>query len=101
MKTKCEITSLFEAFLLLKTANEIEKFFIDLCTPQEIKTMKERWEVCQLLASGDFSYREIQKITGTSTTTITRVARFLNDEPYKGYLTLLNKIKDQPKCSEN
>jgi uncharacterized protein YerC len=45
------------------------------------------------LDSGDFSYREIREITGSSTTTVTRVARFLNDEQYGGYKNLLRKMK--------
>jgi TrpR-related protein YerC/YecD len=89
-----ETKDLFEAILLLKTPDEVERFFTDLCTPQEIKSFRERWKVCQLLNSGNLSYREIGKITGSSTTTVTRVARFLNDEPYEGYKLLLRRLKE-------
>ncbi|MDR2075139.1 MAG: trp operon repressor [Holosporales bacterium] len=87
------IKNLFEIIPLLETPDEAERFLADLCTPQEIKILQERWKVCQLLDSGELSYREIREITGASTTTITRVARFLNDEPYMGYKILLRKIK--------
>ena len=87
--------SLSEALLMLENSKEVENFLKDLCTPQELKALKERWEVCQLLDEGNLSYREINKLTGSSTTTIGRVSRFLNDEPYQGYRSLLNKIRKE------
>ena len=88
---------LYEAMLLLKTTDEVATFFKDLCTPQEITALHERWRVCQLLEQGNLSYRKIHAITGASLTTITRVARFLKDEPYEGYRTILNRIKRKRK----
>ncbi|MDR1475174.1 MAG: trp operon repressor [Holosporales bacterium] len=88
---------LFEAIMMLATPKEAERFFADLCTPQEIKAMKERWKVCQLLDCGNFSYREISNITGASTTTVARVSRFLNNEPHRGYRLLTEKIKKENK----
>ncbi len=88
---------LYEAILLLKTTEELKSFFKDICTPQEITAMNERWRVCQLLEQGDLSYRDIHAITGASLTTITRVARFLKDEPYEGYRNLLSKLKKRIK----
>lgn len=82
---------------MLETSDEVMNFLRDLCTPQELKSLQERWEVCQLLADGELSYRQISKQTGSSTTTIGRVSRFLNDEPYKGYRKLLDKIKKEKK----
>lgn len=87
------IIDLCEALLLLETKEEAYNFLKDLCTPQEIGVLAERWKVCKLLNKGDLSYRDIQIITGASLTTIGRVARFLKDEPYHGYLTILNKMK--------
>jgi TrpR-related protein YerC/YecD len=85
---------LFDAFLLLKTKEEVERFMKDLCTPQELNALAERWRVCKLLETGDFSYREIHAQTGASLATITRVARFLKNEPHQGYSTVLRKIKN-------
>ena len=81
------------ALLLLKNKTEAYNFLKDLCTPQEIQALTERWRCCRLLATGDLSYREINKITGASLTTIGRVARFLKDESYHGYLTILKRTK--------
>jgi len=73
--------------------NEMIRFMKDLCTPQEMKALAERWLVCQLLHKGELSYREINDLTGVSLTTITRVARFLKVEPHHGYRSVLRKIK--------
>ena len=84
--------SLCEALLGLKNADECKKFLKDLCTPQELSSMKERWRVCQLLARDDRSYREIHDETGVSLATIGRVARFLRDESYGGYRLILQRF---------
>ena len=84
---------LFEAFLLLETPEECKKFLTDLCTPQEIEALKERWRICQLLYEDRFSYREIRALTGASLTTISRVGRFLNIETNQGYRCVLEKLK--------
>lgn len=86
---------LFDALLLLKDQSEYQRFMMDLCTPQEIKALKERWRVCQLLERGDLSYRDIHEITGASLTTIGRVARFLKEEPHHGYRIVLDKLKSK------
>ncbi len=92
-QTNGSIQDLYQALLLLKNSSEMDRFFKDLCTPQEIKTLAERWRVCQLLHEGTLSYREINGITGASLATIGRVARFLKDEPHKGYQLILQRIK--------
>ena len=89
------VRELFEALLLIKTADEMAKFFKDLCTPQEIRALAERWRVCRLLNVGDLSYREINSKTGASLATIGRVARFLKEEPHHGYRMILNRMKNK------
>jgi TrpR-related protein YerC/YecD len=86
------LKELCKALLLLKNNEEMIRFFSDLCTPQEIRTLAERWRVCRLLNQGDFSYREISAQTGASLATIGRVARFLKDEPHRGYELILNRM---------
>jgi TrpR-related protein YerC/YecD len=87
------VKALFETLSMIKDPQEMARFMRDLCTPQEIAAFAERWRVCQLLNEGDLSYREIHDITGASLATITRVARFLKDEPHHGYRSVLKKIK--------
>ena len=91
------IQELCQALLLFKNTEEMIRFFNDLCTPQEIKTLAERWQVCRLLNQGDLSYREISSQTGASLTTIGRVARFLNQEPHRGYEFILKRMQKKPK----
>jgi TrpR-related protein YerC/YecD len=84
---------LYEAVLLLKNTDEVSSFFKDLCTPQEVKALAERWRVCKLLGQGTLSYRDINKLTGASLATIGRVARFLNTEPHRGYQLILHRMQ--------
>ena len=85
--------NLNEAILLLKNKNEVNDFLKDLCTPSELKALEERWSVAQLLYEDTLSYRDIATKLETSTTTVTRVARFLSNEPYQGYKKILKRIK--------
>jgi TrpR-related protein YerC/YecD len=88
---------LYDALLLLKDKKEMDKFFKDLCTPQEIKVLNERWNVCKYLDQQELSYREISGVTGASLATITRVARFLKNEPHQGYSLVLKRMKKDEK----
>ena len=91
------VHELYEALLLLKTTEEMDRFFKDLCTPQEIEALSERWRVCKLINQGTLSYREINSLTGVSLATIGRVARFLNNEPHHGYRLILSRINKSKK----
>jgi TrpR-related protein YerC/YecD len=86
---------LYQAILGLKSIEECRMFFKDLCTPKEIKDMKDRLMVAQLLSKGGLSYREIHDKTKVSLTTITRVARFLTQEPYQGYNLVLSRKNEK------
>lgn len=83
--------ALCDAFTQLKTREEIRRFLIDLCTPREMKDLSERWFIARLLYHENLSYRDIAALSGASTTTIGRVARFLQHEPHHGYKQLLEK----------
>lgn len=86
---------LYDVIVNIENKDEARSFFTDLCTPQEVRAMQERWKVCQLLYEGNMSYREIHDATGSSIATIGRVARFLKEEPYKGYVSLLRKLNGE------
>lgn len=68
--------ALYNAILTLETVDEVRAFFRDLCTPAELQAMADRWAVVTLLGER-LPYREIQRQTGVSVTTIGRVARYL------------------------
>jgi len=84
---------LCNAYLALKDKTEVEAFLRDLCTPSEIKSMAERFEVANLLMKGFLCYREIHRLTKVSIATITRVARFLLHENYGGYKFVLKRMQ--------
>lgn len=66
-----------QAISLLQNEEEALAFFSDLCTPAELESMADRWQVVPLLQQG-IPYRKIHEETQVSVTTITRVARFLS-----------------------
>lgn len=90
-----DLALLREALQLADSGEELVRFLRDLLTPGEIRTIAERWRVARLLDEGGHSYREISEMTGASTTTVTRVARFLSQEPWQGYRTMLDRLKRQ------
>lgn len=81
---------LFEAILTLENKEECYKFFEDLCTVSEIKSLAQRLHVASLLSEGH-TYTEIFELTGVSTATISRVNRCL-EYGADGYKTVLGRI---------
>ena len=76
-KSKSEETDrLFQAVLALDTLDECYRFFEDVCTINEIKSIAQRLEVARLLRDGK-TFSVIAEKTGASTTTIARVNRSL------------------------
>src|SRR3984893_12698086 len=65
-------TDLFKAIAGLKSPEETERFFRDLCTIPELHTLAHRWEVAKLLDQG-VHYTDSAQRTGASTATITRI----------------------------
>lgn len=88
---------LYMAIAQLNSAEEAKLFLSDLCTPQEIHGMAERWRVATCLKQ-DMSYREISAKTGVSVTTVGRVARALNYGE-GGYELLLDRV-DHPQSTQ-
>jgi TrpR-related protein YerC/YecD len=89
---KKRLSDLCKALDTLENSKDIEAFLYDICTPQELAELSDRWHVTRLLDQGEKSYREIAEIAGVSVTTVGRVARFLHQEPHGGYRKVLAKI---------
>ena len=68
---------LFEAIMLLEDLDECYRFFEDICTVSELKSLAHRLEVAKMLQENR-TYGEISSRTGASTATISRVKRSLN-----------------------
>ena len=86
--------ALARALLTLQTPQEVRAFLDDLCTPSELRAFAERFRVARLLDEGQMSYRDISERTGASTTTVTRVARFLREMPHQGYRLVLDRLNE-------
>lgn len=84
---------LFNAVLELKTIDECYKFFEDLCTISELKSMSQRMEVAMML-SDKCVYTDIAAKTGASTATISRVNRCLNYGK-DGYNLIIDRLKEK------
>jgi len=85
--------ALLQAVLTLRTVDECRDFFRDLCTPAELQALADRWAVVGLLQAG-MSYRDINRETGVSVTTIGRVARYLA-AGNGGYALAARRIKER------
>ena len=81
---------LFEAVLELKNLEECYRFFEDVCTIKEVHAIAQRLQVAKLLKAKN-TYNEIEKITGASTATISRVNRSLNYGA-DGYEIILKRL---------
>jgi len=96
--------NLYNVLSKLKTSETVGMFLKDLCTPTEIDAMGERLELALLLDQGNLSYRDISHMTGASTTTVARVARFLKTENYGGYrhiMKFMNTKKDKKNVTKS
>ncbi len=82
---------LFEAILSLKTKDECNKFFRDLCTLEEMTDLSDRWQMVKLIVKGQ-SYRSISEKLKVSTTTVARVANWIN-QGKGGYQLIINRLK--------
>ena len=75
---KERLTAMYEAILTLRTPEECQHFFEDLCSTAELSAMEQRYSVAELLMQ-DKVYTDILSRTNASTSTISRVKRVLTD----------------------
>ncbi|MFO8061200.1 MAG: YerC/YecD family TrpR-related protein [Bacillota bacterium] len=71
------VDRLFQAMQTLKGTEEYYRFFEDLCTVTEIRTLAQRFRAAEMLQDGA-KYEEVVEETGMSSATISRIKRFLN-----------------------
>ena len=83
---------LYRAIMTLKTEEECYRFFQDLCTISELRSMEQRFEVAMLLNDG-MIYTDILDRTGASSATISRVNRSLLGGA-GGYEAVLERLKE-------
>jgi TrpR-related protein YerC/YecD len=77
-KLKSEDVELFfDAVLSLKTKEDCYRFFEDVSTVVELRSLAQRFHIAKLLSDG-VTYHEIEKRMKASAATISRVGRCLN-----------------------
>ncbi|MBQ5841691.1 MAG: hypothetical protein IIW63_00880 [Clostridia bacterium] len=86
-----ETEALYKAILSLKTTEECEKFFKDICTIKELEALSLRFLVAQQLDKGK-NYNDVSRDTGASSATISRVNKCINYSD--GYRIVLDRLKE-------
>ena len=83
---------LVQGLLQLETPDETRRVVQDLFTPAEIRTLTQRIQVARML-SIRATYSEIERQTGASTATISRVNRSVRHGAggYKAVLSRINR----------
>ena len=76
--------ALYETILKLKDLDECCRFFDDLCTPTELRSLEQRFDVAVYLQQG-LVYLDILEKTGASSATISRVRRAMLDNGAGGH----------------
>ena len=97
-KVRTEQTDLLmKAVLELGSEEDAYRFFEDICTIAELKSIAQRLEVAELLRK-KVTYQEIAKRTGASSATISRVNRALlyGAEGYEKVLDALEQKGELP-----
>ena len=77
--------ALYETILKLKDLDECCRFFDDLCTPTELRSLEQRFDVAVYLQKG-LVYLDILEKTGASSATISRVRRSMLDNGAGGVM---------------
>lgn len=87
-----DIDELFRGVLSLKNEEECYRFFEDICTINEIRSIAQRLQVAKFLNEKK-TYAEIEKQTNASTATISRINKCLNYGA-DGYRLVLDRLED-------
>ena len=93
---------LFEGILSLKTIEDCNRFFEDICTVVEVIEMSNRLAAAKMLADNN-TYTDIIEKTGLSTATISRVNRCLKygSDGYAAMRDRLDAAGAHPFTKEN
>lgn len=87
-----DIDSLLSELLKCKTKPQLAAFLRDVATIGELTEMSSRWRAAQLLHAGH-PYRAVAAETGLSTTTVSRVAYWIQhgEGGYRAALARLSR----------
>ena len=87
--------AMYQAILSLRTLEECEQFFEDLCTDNELRSREQRYDVAAYLMQ-DMVYVDILDRTGASSATISRVRRNILENSQSGAMReIIMRLGDQ------
>lgn len=90
-----EIHFLYEIINNLKNVEEIKPFLKDILTSSELRMLKRRWHIANLLFEGN-DVRTVAMKSKTSTQTVSKIKRIL-EEGYGGLKLALEKSFEKQK----
>ena len=97
MTHKQDYAELFNTILKLKTVEDCETFFNDLCTINELLAMSQRVNAARLLLEKN-SYEQVLKKTNISSATLSRVSKCVKyGEGYKKFVEYEQQDKKENK----
>lgn len=88
-----EVDQFLKGILMLEDLEEAYRFFEDICTVSELRSIAQRFDVAKMLREG-MTYTSIAEKTGASTATISRVNRALQFG-CDGYKLVFDKLDSQ------
>ncbi|MDD6317140.1 MAG: YerC/YecD family TrpR-related protein [Clostridia bacterium] len=88
-----EVDQFLKGILMLEDLEEAYRFFEDICTVSELRSIAQRFDVAKMLREG-MTYTSIAEKTGASTATISRVNRALQFG-CDGYKLVFDKLDGQ------
>jgi len=91
--TKGNNARFYKAVLTLENDKDCKMFFDDLLTESEIKAITQRLQIAQMLDEGE-TFAEINKATGASSATITKINHVLKTGN-KGLRLALDRMKEE------
>ena len=89
-----DVSILYKAFACLKNEEETEAFLYDVCTETELIAMAQRMLVAKMLTEKE-NYNTLGEKTRASSTTVSRVSRFLNKDGSGGYQMVLERLAEK------
>ncbi len=88
MDTKKHLDTISYILSAFEDKSDIADLLLDVCTKKELEDIYQRFVVAQMLKDG-LTFAQIEKLTGISSTTITRVNKCLKNG--KGYNKMFDK----------
>lgn len=87
-----DIHFLYEIFSILGNTEEQKRFLKDLLTRSELRMLKRRWHIANLISQG-LDLRTVARISQTSTQTVTKIKNLM-EEGRGGYYIAIKRMNE-------